>query len=952
MDAIECPKCHCWNLKDGDNYCGYCGHLLLNIEIKPDNDIILISQIVTQKKVAFFNSGKKKAHIKIVSIGPMPDYIRFEPSVDFTVKGGGQFEVEVIANENEFPDGFQEQDTRFSCYVNNDERKKLNLSVTVKKGPEPVLISKIIDFREIKEESIGEEILEIENRGAISFKIKAIKPIGCNHLLLGKDVKFPIEVQSNQKESVPVLWDTKLYNRNTDLAKIGFRVEFEHSSVSMFAPAQAKVILVQISPDKKSIEIDPALSEQKYSESIEIFNTGNADVDIIRIETDADWISVEKNSRFTLLCKDSLERGVPTGSTVRDRFLFKVYIRPSGLNEGWSETGNIMIYTAQQDYTLEIPVRLNVHKPVESTEYIGIDFGTTCSVIAIFDRTKHKSRLVEINGTKGDKEVLIPSVLVFEGSADNYKIGNEALSEAGAYPENTVRSIKRVMGYGNEREIYGKTFTPAKLAALIIKRLIELAESEYLKMTDKYHKINHAIVTVPANFYDLQIRDILKACEDAGLDTEEEDARETARKAKEKLNQNALKGIILDEPSAAAIYCCSELSDDEAWQEKLDRKNEVTFLVYDHGGGTLDVSVVQLKKLSEDELGIQVVANKGNNMVGGDSIDLKLMKHLLTECKNQFDDFDDTIISCNFIELEKLRRDNKWSDGVRSVWRDVLGLRDDWKADAEKLKIDLSNLAKIGTDAKIEYQPGKKNRIFKIENDKVNYIGLNDAYTITLKYREFEDIILAGILAECETLVKSALELSDDMKPNEIDYIFHTGRTSLLPAVRKRVKEIFPDIQETDDILNEGHLKVCVAMGAALYGSLKRGLGGGVTIIGDRKLPHSYGISRTSGFNEIYDEIIKLGSTYPFRDEKKYSADMIRDTTLRIDFYQNSGTKKHIKNNPDIRRIGQILTSKFDENGGCKVQFIIDTNRKLEVYANSELVNIDPDHLEEEERWN
>ncbi len=95
MSKMECRSCHQWQLKDNDNYCGYCGHLSINIDIDQE-EIQLISEIVSKRKIKFTNSGHKDTRIQIECARAAPDFIRFEPKNKFTVKAGSQIQIDPV----------------------------------------------------------------------------------------------------------------------------------------------------------------------------------------------------------------------------------------------------------------------------------------------------------------------------------------------------------------------------------------------------------------------------------------------------------------------------------------------------------------------------------------------------------------------------------------------------------------------------------------------------------------------------------------------------------------------------------------------------------------------------------------------------------------------------------------------------------------------------------------
>lgn len=937
MNSLECPGCQQWQLKDDDLYCSFCGRMYVNIDIAP-TEVLLISEMAPQKTVTLTNSGRNENHIQILCEGGVPDFLTIQPD-QFVVRGGEQTTVIIMLDENRMPEAFIEQAYRFVFVINKDEKKCMQLPVNIKCGPQPMLVTKKIDFHDIKAGENNRQFLELANVGAIPLSLKAINPRECKHLKVAAPSPLPIKIEGGGRIQIPVYWDASHNSSDAPLDRIGFELQFDNYKKTLFVPAKARIVQTRIEADKNDIVIEDALSKQDYNQKIWLTNTGNTDLEISKIESDADWITcLSRDNTFTLVCRESSRKGL-RGPTIYEEYDFNILIRPQNLDAGWCE-GTVMIHTAQQDVTLNINIRINVIKPIEFHDFIGIDFGTTNSVIAILQ--DGEPALVKVQDLKGNKShPLIPSVLAFEGRHDNYMIGRRAEAIASAYPENAVRSIKRVMGYGNIRKFFGRAFTPNELAGCIIKKLRELAETEYFNMTGgRYYDIKHAIVTVPANFYDLQIRGILEACEDAGLDTEKENVRKMAMALKERVGENVQEGVILDEPTAAAIYYLDVLRNDKEINKKFKKQHNVHFVVFDYGGGTLDVSIVQV---GNQGAGLRVLANKGNNRLGGDTVDVIIIKEVLSRIKSEpetqksYEDFDDTLIAMGFKALAKRRAAEKWSD---DAWRYVIGARQKWKKTAEKVKTDLSATeeATFITDEFFRIQEGEIQELYQ-------------KYETTITRYQFNGLI-SHILNDCERLIKDSLALAG-VSTNSVDYILHTGRSSLIPAVRERVKEVFPALPENRDILKEKHLKKCVAMGAAMYGSARRMLGSDIHILADgRKLPHSYGIAKAKGLRRQFEEIIPLGSSYPTENQKEYGKEMIRGPKLYLTFFQNTGKNLEINpQNEDIRKIGEITITIPDDKPNCEVRFVIDANRKLDVYANGEPVDIQPESLKEEAGW-
>src|SRR4030088_1436092 len=216
-----------------------------------------------------------------------------------------------------------------------------------------------------------------------------------------------------------------------------------------------------------------------------------------------------------------------------------------------------------------------------SDEIVGIDLGTTNSEIAVY-RDGRPEVLVDELG-----RMILPSV-VGVGEAGDLLVGEEARNQFILYPERTVRSIKRRMGSGEKVQLAGHAYTPQEISAIILKRLKDIAERRLGRSVRK------AVITVPAYFSDTQRQATREAGEIAGLE-----------------------GVrIINEPTAAALVY-------EAGQHQGKR-----ILVYDLGGGTFDVSVVRI-----EEGVVEVISSHGNNHLGGDDFDHKIVEQALEHLK-------------------------------------------------------------------------------------------------------------------------------------------------------------------------------------------------------------------------------------------------------------------------------------------------------------------------------
>ena len=384
-------------------------------------------------------------------------------------------------------------------------------------------------------------------------------------------------------------------------------------------------------------------------------------------------------------------------------------------------------------------------------EIVGIDLGTTNSEIALY-RNDRPDVLADQRG-----RVILPSV-VGVNEAGDLLVGEEAHNQYILYPDRTVRSIKRLMGSDRKVQLADKEYSPPEISAIILKRLKEIAEQRLGRPVRK------AVITVPAFFSDAQRQATRDAGEIAGL--------EVVR--------------IINEPTAAALVY-------EAAQQQGKR-----LLVYDLGGGTFDVSVVRI----EDGV-VEVIASHGNNHLGGDDFDRKIVERILEHLKTE--------------------------QGV-----DVTGHPQAMaciQRAAENAKKTLSDHPFVRIDE--EY-------LAELDGKPVHL-------ALELSRADYEESI-APFIEETLSAIHAALE-SAALTSSQIDEILLVGGATRTPVIRARLFEVFgkPARGEVDPDL-------CVAMGAAIQGASMAGEKVSAVLVD--VTPYSFG---TSAIGELDGEI------YPYR---------------------------------------------------------------------------------------
>ena len=410
---------------------------------------------------------------------------------------------------------------------------------------------------------------------------------------------------------------------------------------------------------------------------------------------------------------------------------------------------------------------------------IGIDLGTTNSCVAVMEGGEP----VVIPNAEGNRTT--PSVVAFSKNGERL-VGQIAKRQAVTNPENTVISIKRDMGTNKKVNIEGDEFTPQEISAMILQKLKSDAEN-YLGTT-----VNQAVITVPAYFSDSQRQATKDAGKIAGL--------EVLR--------------IINEPTAAALAYGMD-------KEDTDSK----IMVYDLGGGTFDVSILDI-----GDGVFEVLATSGNNKLGGDDFDKKIIDYLVDEFKksNGID------LSTDKMAMQRL------------------------KEAAEKAKIELSGV-----------QQTQINLPF-ITADATGPKHLD----VTLTRSKFEELIHDLVEATAGP-VNQALK-DAGLTANDIHKVLLVGGSTRVPAVQEVVKRITG--KEPDKGINPDE---CVAIGAAIQGGVLSGDVKDLVLLD--VTPLSLGIETYGG---VFTKLIERNTTIPTKKSQVFSTAADGQTSVEIHVLQ------------------------------------------------------------------
>lgn len=453
------------------------------------------------------------------------------------------------------------------------------------------------------------------------------------------------------------------------------------------------------------------------------------------------------------------------------------------------------------------------------SKIIGIDLGTTNSCVAVMEGGKP----TVIANAEGNRTT--PSIVAFSKTGERL-VGEPAKRQAVTNADKTIASIKRHMGSDYKVTVDDKKYSPQQISAMILQKLKSDAEN-YLG-----EKVNEAVITVPAYFNDAQRQATKDAGKIAGLDVKR----------------------IINEPTAAALAY------------GLDNEKEQKIMVYDLGGGTFDVSIIEI-----GDGVIQVLATAGNNRLGGDDFDQKIVDYIVSEFKKQ--------------EGVDLSADNMAMQRIKEA--------------AEKAKMELSSASTTNINLPFitATQEGPK------------HLDLN------LSKAKFDELTAELVEMTAEP-VRRALE-DADLSASELGKVLLVGGSTRIPAVQDKVKQLTG--KEPSKTLNPDE---CVAIGASIQGG-KLNNEDNVDILLLDVTPLTLSIETMGG---IATHLIDRNTTIPTKKSQIFSTAADGQTAVDINVVQ--GERQFAKDNkslgqfrldgipPAKRGVPQIeVTFDIDANG-------------------------------------
>ena len=454
------------------------------------------------------------------------------------------------------------------------------------------------------------------------------------------------------------------------------------------------------------------------------------------------------------------------------------------------------------------------------SKIIGIDLGTTNSCVAVMEGGKP----VVVANTEGARTT--PSVVAFTKTGERL-VGEPAKRQAVTNAEKTISSIKREMGTDYKKEIDGKKYSPQEISAMILQKLKADAEN-YLG-----EKVSEAVITVPAYFNDAQRQATKDAGKIAGLDVKR----------------------IINEPTAAALAY------------GLDNEKEQKIMVYDLGGGTFDVSIIEI-----GDGVIEVLSTSGDNRLGGDDFDQKITDYMIAEFKKQ----EGVDLSTDKMALQRL------------------------KEAAEKAKKELSSATTTNINLPFITATAEGPKHFDMNLTRAKF-----------------DELTRDLVDRTAVPVQNALK-DAGITASELGQVLLVGGSTRIPAVQDKVKQLTG--KEPSKSLNPDE---CVAIGASIQGGKLAGDAGAGEVLLLDVTPLSLSIETMGG---VATRLIERNTTIPTRKSQIFSTAADNQTAVDINVVQ--GERQFAKDNkslgqfrldgiaPAPRGIPQIeVTFDIDANG-------------------------------------
>lgn len=663
--------------------------------------------------------------------------------------------------------------------------------------------------------------------------------------------------------------------------------EFERSESKKLSVTIEAVRPARLTTQPAEIEFGVVSTRRERRLPLTLINSGGEELVIEAFESEAQWLE----------CLAGVPvRIAPGGASIAD-----VRVRSKDALTG-DQSAQLAVRSNSYDTRLmNVICAANFVAPEDYEEYIGIDFGTTASCVAVLDKDgRPKVIALDADIPGGSPTVkIMPSVLYFHPDGQ-VSAGREAQEQAMIQPANAVTSIKRVLGSSQQHELAGRQYNATQLTARVIEELVRRTEDGLFELGE-YKSPRRAIVTVPIEFYDNQRRALLEACKQTGLE----------------MGTQSKHGVVIDEAQAAALYYLHRTGG------AAREDGPELLLIFDFGGGTLDCALIELE--INHELGktrFKTLAGHGDPRLGGEDIDWAIARLLAKRAREEFPEFDANCVSEQDIITRKYRRPE--------IAEAAHLTRARFKRQAEAAKIALSE----ATAAEVAVSP-----LLRVDPSPLQPYLVNGSGTVRFE-TSFSRSDLEGVLEPFLLRASRVIETlchRAGRAPSEVNTVLHVGRTSYLPLVSERINALLPGAEDRSELVEP---KLCVALGAAFWGHIKDRPSADFEFEGvANRTVHDIGYLDLVNIKEVFRDVFPAQTEFPCEKtiELRRAGDWI---DLRL--AENRGKEESVADNPEIALIGRV---RIDVRGikaeRVPVRFAIDENRVVEITANGQTQRIE-----------
>ena len=900
MSDKICAKCDVgWVIHPQDKHCGYCGCAVFDFTVGWEKEPLLYAGNTTnihELTILVENTGAYPVMFDPIhtDAGSIIKFLR--PNKDpFEVKAGEPEHIPIQLNTENLVEHTEFIKVRAVDAPSDAEREK-SLKLQVYPTPDFELTPSPIVTRHRKDE----EKVTIDLHLEVLKSQFEVKSINCSLHWVKPNV-FPTGLYKKGNAAKKVSLDISCKDLEDDVNIA--TLEFELRGYSNNIQKQINIHREVLSDPPKLFVQPTQLSVTQNREINHFFTFQNKGEETLTID------KIEFNDPSELVQLQDVKYPIEIPAEGYENI--DILISPDGVDPETyhvkftihSNCGNVPQY---QDTLI-----VNVIKQREYPYYLAIDFGTTNSCCAYIDMESFKPTLIPLDAKAIPPEIMA-SLIVYHKELTNEKTHHVGL-DAETYRTSErdgafyISSVKRWLGYEWRRYFpHNQGLSPCDVVADILKHIIAQAE-DHLDKKGLPSKISSCAVSHPTMFLSKQREDLKLAFRKIGINNT----------------------VFIDEASAASIGNINQYL-----QKNESFPKDYSMLVYDFGGGTIDIV---LSKINGDEYSctIQPVARGGNPTFGGDDVTQAIVDYVLEHFSSKIKEKDPNLrFEIPYLRRRKIlqpsgnpKRDSVFYDNSNNLY-----------SPAEEIKLELSDKDKDKMKEKEEEKnKNEATRVFQLEvvvGDKVSSLDsyIEGSTNVSLSQTQFQSLIEPTLK---ETFMSiDAMIAENNGTPPEI--VVLAGQSSKMPMLKRLMADHLRNKYEKEiPIELAADPKECVVIGAAEYGLTKSAIDGTDILIDLEDNTHSrFGIMRILAGKRLFREIIPKGTPLPILKDKCIEIDAkLSDRTVSISVYEHFGVDNDITNASLIGNYSRTLPDDISERAlrQAKTKIFVDENHRIQV---------------------